>query len=295
MTMGTIIASVGLGGENRRQDVIAVQSMLQSAGIAPGPIDGRCGRLTIDAIERFQLGIMRYPDGRVDVRGPTIRRLSARSRAIENPSVMSSGRTRGKAPQSPMHSAATSSKPANSAHAGPAIQPAQSSIAYWRERTRLPDPSINAGLICPSSTQMMQLLGDPNSSHVKSLMATESVGPFRATGLKPALTSLRKVLVDVGRQHPDLYRILGSNGMHVIRQTRKSQSYSNHAWGIAIDILIGGKSPSYGDNFSFRGLDVLVPLFHKAGWYWGGGYRSMSRKDAMHFECGLALVRSFQL
>ncbi|MGW8191777.1 M15 family metallopeptidase [Sphingomonas hankookensis] len=42
-----------------------------------------------------------------------------------------------------------------------------------------------------------------------------------------------------------------------------------------------------------RGLDALVPFFHKAGWYWGGGYRSISRKDAMHFECGLTLVRSF--
>jgi len=142
---------------------------------------------------------------------------------------------------------------------------------------------------------MMKLLGDPNSPHVKSLIATESVGPFRATGLKPALTSLRRVFVEVSRQYPDLYRVLGSNGMHVIRQTRKSQSYSNHAWGIAIDILVGGKSPSYGDNFSFRGLDALVPFFHKAGWYWGGGYRSLSRKDAMHFECSLALVRSFQL
>lgn len=42
--MSAILASVGLGGENRRQDVIAVQSLLQSVGVSPGPIDGLCGR-----------------------------------------------------------------------------------------------------------------------------------------------------------------------------------------------------------------------------------------------------------
>lgn len=293
--MGTIMASVGLGGENRRQDVIAIQSMLQSAGIAPGPIDGRCGRLTIDAIERFQRGIMRHPDGRIDVRGPTIRHLSSRYRTAQNPPVLSSGRTPGKANPLPTRNTVTPSRPAASANAGPVARPPQSSLAYWRQRTRLPAPSINAGLTCPNSAQMMALLGDPNSQRVKSLIATESVGPFRATGLKPALASLRTILSGLGREHPDLYHVRGYNGMHVIRQTRKSRSYSNHAWGIAIDFIIGVDAPAYGANFSMRGLDALVPHFHKAGWYWGGGYRSANRKDAMHFECGLALVRSFSL
>jgi hypothetical protein len=40
---------------------------------------------------------------------------------------------------------------------------------------------------------------------------------------------------------------------------------------------------------------ALVPYFNDAGWYWGGGYHNPNRKDAMHFECGLALLQSFGL
>jgi hypothetical protein len=141
----------------------------------------------------------------------------------------------------------------------------------------------------------MQILGDPNEKNARSHIATASVGPFHATGLKPALDSLRAVLDRVHHDLPDLYGILGNNGMHVIRNTRGRHSYSNHAWGIAIDFLIAGKAPPLGTHNSIRGLDALLPYFHEAGWYWGGGYRDVKRKDPMHFECGLALVRSFGL
>ena len=82
--MSTILASVGLGGENRRQDVIVVQSLLQTVGVSPGPIDGRCGQRTIGAIERFQRGLIRRPDGRIDVRGPTMRQLAARTARVRS-------------------------------------------------------------------------------------------------------------------------------------------------------------------------------------------------------------------
>ena len=68
--------SVGLGGRNRRSDVFVVQRALLEAAVSPGPIDGICGRRTIQAIERFQGDILRRPDGRIDVHGPSWRRLS---------------------------------------------------------------------------------------------------------------------------------------------------------------------------------------------------------------------------
>ena len=45
-----------------------------------------------------------------------------------------------------------------------------------------------------------------------------------------------------------------------------------------------------GSNSSSRGLDALAPYFNRAGWYWGATF---STDDAMHFECGTALLDSF--
>lgn len=237
--------------------------------------------------------MIRRPDGRIDVRGPTFRHLSAKAAASRNRQALTTP------PVPPRHTRPLerpkSSRPVASppsASPKPRFEPL---VEYWRERTVLPGPAINAGLVCPTSSHMMALLGDPNSQRMKGLTATESVGPFRATGLKPALASLRSVLATVLRKYPTLNGILGYNGMHLIRKTRNGASYSNHSWGIAIDFVIGVDAPPYGAGYSMRGLDVMVPHFHRAGWYWGGGYRSIGRKDAMHFECGLALVRSFQL
>lgn len=85
--MRQIQASVGLGGHNRPADVGIIQQLLTDAGEHPGPIDRRCGRLTISAIERFQRRVLRRPDGRVDVHGPTWRRLTRTSAATPAPAT----------------------------------------------------------------------------------------------------------------------------------------------------------------------------------------------------------------
>jgi hypothetical protein len=167
--------------------------------------------------------------------------------------------------------------------------------AFWTGHTSLPSPDINRGLTSPTSVQLTALFGDPAGTKVTSNSATESVGPFRATGLKPALASLRSVPGQVHSELPDLYGLLGSLGMRVVRTTRGRSTYSTHSWGIAIDLQIALQAPPLGTTHSLRGLDALSPYFNRAGWYWGGGYRNVVRKDPMHFECGLALVRSFGL
>lgn len=312
--MVSITASVGLGGENRRGDVIVVQQLLKQADSPPGSIDGRCGRKTIHAIEQFQTHFLPTPDGRVDVDGPTLKHLQVRH---GRPAPHAAGHTGapfaggGLVAPGRDHAAPPSANPPAHAIGGAKPQPpapspkpaavskppqhASSPNDFWRGVTPLPAVSVNDGLVSPTSPQMMSILGDPHDDRAKSHMATEPVGPFRATGLKPALESLRAIFIQVHNDLPELYGVLGNNGMCVVRNTRGRTSYSNHSWGIAIDMLIGGHSPPLGAHNSIRGLDALLPYFHKAGWYWGGGYHNPNRKDPMHFECGLALVRSFSL
>ena len=74
--MSELSASVGLAGVNRHLDVATVQRLLVGQHVPTGPVDGRCGRLTIGAIVNYQRRFMHEPDGRVDVRGPTWRRLN---------------------------------------------------------------------------------------------------------------------------------------------------------------------------------------------------------------------------
>lgn len=285
--------SVGLGGVNHRPDVMAVQRLLGRAGMTPGPIDGICGRRTIAAIERFQEGLIARPDGRVDVHGPTLRRL----RVTGQPAGAGAGAR-----------PAPSGQPAAPARSTPGIQqapavrptpPRPSSDAhattFWTGHTALPGPDVNRGLTSPTSAQLTALLGDPTAAKVVSNSTTESVGPFRVTGLRPALASLRQILGQVHHELPDLYGLLGSLGMRVVRKARGRSTYSTHSWGIALDLQIALQTPPLGTTYSLRGLDALSPYFNRAGWYWGGGYRNVTRKDPMHFECGLALIRSFNL
>jgi peptidoglycan hydrolase-like protein with peptidoglycan-binding domain len=74
--MSALTASVGRKGENLKQDVVRVQILLKTAGIDPGPNDGVCGRLTIEAIKKFQETFLPFPDGLIMPEGPTWRKLA---------------------------------------------------------------------------------------------------------------------------------------------------------------------------------------------------------------------------
>ena len=77
-----IAYSVGLGGTNRRDDVRAVQDLLNDRAKATViATDGACGPATVAAIRRFQSSFMSRPDGRVDPDGATIRRLAGHESA----------------------------------------------------------------------------------------------------------------------------------------------------------------------------------------------------------------------
>lgn len=62
-------ASVGEKGQNKKDDVITVQEMLQELGEYSKAIDGDCGRGTKQAIYNFQKGFMNHPDSLIEKGG----------------------------------------------------------------------------------------------------------------------------------------------------------------------------------------------------------------------------------
>ena len=110
---------------------------------------------------------------------------------------------------------------------------------------------INSGVSAASQATMMSALGNPGtpqdscgtpSAALQKLMKTASVGPFRVTGLVPAVDALTRVFAAVKSAKPDLYAVLGTAGMLCVRHVRGSTTnFSNHSWGTAIDITIGGQ------------------------------------------------------
>jgi hypothetical protein len=169
--------------------------------------------------------------------------------------------------------------------------------------------NINPGLRRAQHSTMLRVLGRPgglteNCSPItnralKARLTTSSVGPFRVTGLDIAVTALRRVLARVQVQHPDLHAILGTEGMACCRKVRTrpgrppSRNFSNHSWGTAIDLKVGGQLDPRGDGKCQRGLLVLAPYFNAEGFYWGAGYGG-ALEDAMHFELSEERVTSIR-
>ncbi len=172
-------------------------------------------------------------------------------------------------------------------------------------RELLPKPSrrgINQGLTSPSSSFMASLLGLPRSTFTGKcqpadnptylkLIDTRRVGPIRVTGLAAALDSLGRVFEDVRREIPELHALIGTEGMMCCRykkiRGRIVEDPSNHSFGAAVDLTIGGKLDAQGDDRVQRGLLILSRYFNAHGWYWGAAF---PYEDAMHFEVSEELL-----
>jgi murein L,D-transpeptidase YcbB/YkuD len=121
------------------------------------------------------------------------------------------------------------------------------------------------------------------------LVVTKSVGPFRVTGLSPAVESLIKVIDDIKSEKPAVFQGLGTAGMLCARFVRNSTTaISNHSWGMAIDLNLNGQLDRPGNGKTQSGLAEIAPIFNRHKWYWGAGF---PREDAMHFELSDQLVR----
>jgi hypothetical protein len=161
---------------------------------------------------------------------------------------------------------------------------------------------VNQGLRAPTAAFLEQLLGLPREDFTgqcqpptvpafKRLVATSNVGPFSATGLKPALKSLAAIFADVKSEVPELHAILKSNGMLCCRFRhiggKNVPPPSSHSWGTALDLIVGGKTDVQGDNKVMRGLSILARFFNAHQWVWGATFPT---EDSMHFEVSQELL-----
>ena len=291
MTMPRQInAAVGAASSNRRPDVQIIQTLLAQHGILPGRIDGLCGPLTVAAILRFQRGFLSAPDGRVDPHGRTWHQLTRSHAVVARPVP----RAASGAPR-PVPIAAAPPSPA----VVPPVGGAQNLVST------VPRPAagtINAGLTAVSPSFMVEQLGNPRSSYtsdcqpmtnaaLKAHVVTQSVGRFRATGLRPAVESLAVALAQVQREQPAVYAVLGTAGMMCCRLVRGSATaISNHSWGTAIDFTLNGVLDRRGDNRVQVGLTLIASIMNQHGWYWGAAFRT---EDATHFEASRALISAW--
>jgi peptidoglycan hydrolase-like protein with peptidoglycan-binding domain len=256
-----ISASVGQGGVNQPGDVVIVQNLLIARGFPGiGTADGDCGPKTIAAIKAYQAGFLRKPDGKVDPGGTTWRHLSA------------------------AFTGSTDTPPPAGA-AGNILKPVPRPAAH----------TINVGLTAVSNSYMLAKLGQPllaggynaqcqtpTNPKLRRNLVTDTVGPFRVTGLVPAVLSLKAVMADIAAEQPTVHKALGTAGMLCCRLVRGSASaISNHSWGTAIDLTLNGVLDAYGDNQVQVGLTLIAPIFNRHGWYWGAAF---GKEDGMHFE-----------
>lgn len=155
-------------------------------------------------------------------------------------------------------------------------------------------PCPTAMLVAKFGSPRLKLTQDclpVTNPYWKKWIATEDVGPFKATGHKLALALFRKAFADVKAQNPELYGLLGSAGMLCCRLVRGStHTLSNHGLGMAIDITIGGKLDVRGDDLTQRGLLELYSILKNHGIYWGKGFPI---PDEMHFEVSREVVEDW--
>lgn len=177
-----------------------------------------------------------------------------------------------------------------------AAAPVVGPIDYLEEIPKPERKGINQGLTSPSSSFMISLFGlpcpdltgecqEPTDPAFKKRVVTRRVGPIRVTGLSVALDALDRIFADVRNELPDLYALIGTEGMMCCRykkiRGKVIKDPSNHTWGTAVDLTLGKVLDEQGDDKVQRGLLILSRYFNAHGWYWGAAFPT---EDAMHFE-----------
>lgn len=159
---------------------------------------------------------------------------------------------------------------------------------------------INGDLVGARNSTMLSLIGSPRGTYddecrwptnqaVLALIVTEDVGPFRVSGLQPAVETLRAILRDVRAQEREVYDALGHVGMLCCRYVRGSRTtISNHSWGTAIDLTLEGRLDKRGDERTQAGLLKIYKIFNDHGFFWGAAF---TIEDSMHFEASEQLIR----
>lgn len=177
----------------------------------------------------------------------------------------------------------------------------------FTELVPLPDRSqYNVGLTSPKNAKLLELFGNPRNSYTgecqpvenktfKQQISRRKFGKVTLEGLTVALNSLEGIFQRVRLEVPGLIPLLGSAGMLCCRRVKLANglgaNLSNHSWGIAVDITVGGRLDERGDHKAQRGLLILSSYFNAAGWYWGAAF---PLEDSMHFETSTQLLNQWR-
>ncbi|MBS1211999.1 MAG: peptidoglycan-binding domain 1 protein [Proteobacteria bacterium] len=179
-----------------------------------------------------------------------------------------------------------------------------------------PVSSVNRGLSRLRESVMLELFGVPGdppqpgetcgrltNTKLLSLLQARRIAnlqfAIRAPGV--VLDLLEQVFADILRADPELFDKCRTNGSLCCRRIRnngRSGPFSNHSWGMAIDLGFQPQGPGgfiaadpRGDGRTELGLLKLVPFFNARRFFWGGAFSGDS-EDSMHFEVSEQLARS---
>ena len=170
-------------------------------------------------------------------------------------------------------------------------------VALGREREQ-----FNGNLHGARNRTMLALLGNPRGTYdddcrwptnqnLLRLIVQRDVGPFKVSGLKPAVDTLEQILADVRKAEPEIYAVMSHMGMLCCRYVRGSRSaISNHSWGIAIDLTLEGLLDKRGDDRAQVGLLAIYKIFNAHKFFWGAAFPT---EDAMHFEASEELIQEW--
>lgn len=132
---------------------------------------------------------------------------------------------------------------------------------------------------------------EPTSPALLTALTTRDVGPFKVRLVRPAAESVARIFDQVRLEEPRLLESLRSYGGLCARLVRGSEDMiSRHAFGVALDLSVGGALDEMGDGRTQLGLILLADYFQDAGWVWGAAF---GREDSMHFEVGKELFASW--
>lgn len=160
--------------------------------------------------------------------------------------------------------------------------------------------TVNGNLNSARNGTMLALVGnprgtytedcqDPNNADFVRMVVTADFGRFRARGIRPAVETLKAIMDEIARDKPHVHAIMGTAGMLCCRLVRGSQSsISNHSWGTAIDLTLGGHLDAHGGGKTQFGLFEIHEIFNAHGFYWGAAF---PKEDSMHFEASDQLIR----
>ncbi|MEM9319950.1 MAG: M15 family metallopeptidase [Pseudomonadota bacterium] len=151
--------------------------------------------------------------------------------------------------------------------------------------------AINAALIGLPRGEFKSEPAEPTVPEFRYLLETADLGPFTATGLAPAIRSLRAIVTDISLELPVLYERIGCAEMLACRYVKGSNCVvSSHSWGLAIDLTYEGHGKTDGQDDLMQAMKLVWPIFNRHGFYWGYAF---GLQDATHFEASDQLVRAW--